>query len=140
MSARLLCPWDSPGKNTGAGGHFLLQGIFPTPGPNPWLLSLLHWRWVLYHSHHLGSPLSVCHSATETGCSLVICDSRGGPRGCDGEWDETEREVLCGSHYVRKLRAKQGSKYYRTNRLMDRTNKWSPDGRAEGGMKRGQKG
>ena len=22
---RLLCPWDSPGKNTGVGGHFLLQ-------------------------------------------------------------------------------------------------------------------
>ena len=25
-----LCPWDSPGKNTGVGCHFLLQGIFPT--------------------------------------------------------------------------------------------------------------
>ena len=23
--ARLLCPWDSPGKNTGVGCHFLLQ-------------------------------------------------------------------------------------------------------------------
>ena len=22
---RLLCPWDSPGKNTGVGGHFFLQ-------------------------------------------------------------------------------------------------------------------
>ena len=31
---RLLCPWHSPGKNTGAGCHFLLQGIFPTQGPN----------------------------------------------------------------------------------------------------------
>ena len=26
---RLLCPWDSPGKNTGVGCHTLLQGIFP---------------------------------------------------------------------------------------------------------------
>ena len=26
----LLCPWDSPGKNTGVGYHFLLQGIFLT--------------------------------------------------------------------------------------------------------------
>ena len=26
--ARLLCSWDSPGKNTGVGCHFLLQGIF----------------------------------------------------------------------------------------------------------------
>ena len=32
---RLLCPWDSPGKNTGVGCHFLLQGIFPTQGSNP---------------------------------------------------------------------------------------------------------
>ena len=23
---RLLCPWDLPGKNTGVGCHFLLQG------------------------------------------------------------------------------------------------------------------
>jgi len=26
--------WDSPGKNTGVGCHFLLQGIFPTQGWN----------------------------------------------------------------------------------------------------------
>ena len=25
LSNRLLCPWDSPGKNTGVGCHFLLQ-------------------------------------------------------------------------------------------------------------------
>ena len=31
---RLLCPWDSPGKNTGVGCHFLLQGIFLTQGLN----------------------------------------------------------------------------------------------------------
>ena len=28
--ARLLCPWDFPGKNTGVGCHFLLQGIYLT--------------------------------------------------------------------------------------------------------------
>ena len=28
--ARLLHPWDSPGKNTGMGCHVLLQGIFQT--------------------------------------------------------------------------------------------------------------
>ena len=27
---RLLCPWDSPGKNTRVGCQALLQGIFPT--------------------------------------------------------------------------------------------------------------
>ena len=29
---RLLCPWNSPGKNTGVGSHSLLQGIFPNQG------------------------------------------------------------------------------------------------------------
>ena len=38
--ARLLCPWDSSGKNTGVGCHFLLKGIFPTWGSNPGLLQL----------------------------------------------------------------------------------------------------
>ena len=37
--ARLLCPWDSPGKNAGVGCHALLQGIFPTQGSNPSLTS-----------------------------------------------------------------------------------------------------
>ena len=30
---RFLCPWNSPGENTGVGCHFLLQGIFLTQGP-----------------------------------------------------------------------------------------------------------
>ena len=32
---RLLCPWDSPGKNTGVGCHALLQGKLPNPGIKP---------------------------------------------------------------------------------------------------------
>ena len=39
VAPRLLCPWDFPSRNTGAGCHFLLQGIFPTQGWNlrlPW--------------------------------------------------------------------------------------------------------
>ena len=35
QSARLLCPWDSPGKDTGVGCHALLQGTFPDPGIKP---------------------------------------------------------------------------------------------------------
>ena len=35
LPARLLCPWSSPGKNTGVGSHSLLQGIVPTQGSNP---------------------------------------------------------------------------------------------------------
>ena len=36
---RLLCLWDSPGKNTGVGSHALLQGIFPIQGSNLGLLN-----------------------------------------------------------------------------------------------------
>src|SRR5574340_1213669 len=53
MDIRLLCPWDSPGKNTGVGYHFLLQGIFPTQGSNP---GLLHFRQMPYLLSHQGSP------------------------------------------------------------------------------------
>ena len=45
---RLLCPWDSLGKNTGVRCHFLLQGIFPIQGSNMHLLCLLHCKWILY--------------------------------------------------------------------------------------------
>ena len=43
-TVRLLGPQYFPGKNTGAGCHFLLQGIFPTQGSNPCLSCLLHWQ------------------------------------------------------------------------------------------------
>ena len=35
MDCSLLCPWNSPGNNTGLGRHFLLQGIFPIPWIKP---------------------------------------------------------------------------------------------------------
>ena len=34
VAYQALPPWDFPGKNTGVGCHFLLQGIFPTQGLN----------------------------------------------------------------------------------------------------------
>ena len=40
----LLCPWNSPGKNTGMGCHSLLQEIFLTQGLN---LSLLNCREII---------------------------------------------------------------------------------------------
>ena len=44
IAANLLCPWDSPGKNTGMDCHALLQGIFPTQESNLCPPNLLHWR------------------------------------------------------------------------------------------------
>ena len=38
--ARVLCPWDSPGKNTRVGCHALLRHIFLTQGLNLGLMLL----------------------------------------------------------------------------------------------------
>ena len=54
QSTRLFCPWNSPGKNTGVGCHFLLQGIFPTQGLN---LGLPHCRQILYRLSHQGRKI-----------------------------------------------------------------------------------
>ena len=42
--ARLIWPWNYPGKNVRVGCCALLQGIFPTQGLNPHLLCPLHWQ------------------------------------------------------------------------------------------------
>ena len=49
---RLLCPWDSPGHNTGMDCHSLLQGIFSTQGLNS---DLLHCSQIFYYLSHQGS-------------------------------------------------------------------------------------
>ena len=50
---RVLCPWGSPGKNTGVGCHALCQGIFLTQGLSP---GLPYCRWILYHLSYQGNP------------------------------------------------------------------------------------
>ena len=56
MNTRLLCSWNSPGKNTGVGCHSLLQGIFLTQGLKP---GLLYCRQILQHLSHQGRPGSL---------------------------------------------------------------------------------
>ena len=58
MHARLLCPWNSPGKNTGLGiaipfSRGSCQPRDQTQGSN---LGLLHCRQILYHLSHQRSP------------------------------------------------------------------------------------
>ena len=52
---RLLRPWDFPGKSTGVGCHFLLQGKVPTQESNP---GLPHCRQTRYRLSRQGSPNS----------------------------------------------------------------------------------
>ena len=48
-TSQLLCPWDSPSKNTGVDCHALLQMIFLTLGLNS---GLLHYKKILYCLSH----------------------------------------------------------------------------------------
>ena len=61
--ARLLSPWNFPGENTGAGCHFLLQGIFPAQG-----LSTCMYRTFVFGC--IGSQLRCTGSRA---CGLPTC-------------------------------------------------------------------
>ena len=65
----LLCPWDSPDKNTGVGCHALLQGIFPTQGLN-WCLLL--WQTCSLPLVPPGKPRMKVHDSFS--CS-VLCQT-----------------------------------------------------------------
>ena len=67
---RLLCPWTFPGKSTGVGCHFLLQGIFSTQGSNP---GLPHCRQTLYHLSHQGSWGGPKVDVFKQGVSPSVC-------------------------------------------------------------------
>ena len=73
LPTRLLCSWNFPGKNTGVGSHSLLQGIFPIQGSNP---GLLHWRQIIYHLRHRGSPcreiIQHWHPASSSLCHPLL--------------------------------------------------------------------
>ena len=88
---RLFCPWDFPGRNTGVGCHFLLQGIFLTQGLNPGLLHCTQMLYCLSHQEVMGpdvKPIASRHLLYRTErfawCSLMTwmgCKGQGGPRG-----------------------------------------------------------
>ena len=73
---KLLCPWDSPGKKSGVGCHFLLQGILLIQESNPCLLGLLHW--------HTGSlPLVPSGKPKRNSYPLAIPPNSHSPQSCE---------------------------------------------------------
>ena len=70
VAYQVLCPWNFPGKSTGVGCHYLLQGIFLTQGLNP---GLLHCRQMLYHLSHQGNPKEIEDDSEkmESPCSWI---------------------------------------------------------------------
>ena len=76
VARRLLCLWDFPGRNTGVGYHFLLQGIFLTQGWNPCLLNC---KQVFYiNIIYISSVSSVTHLCP-TLCDPINCSTPGLP-------------------------------------------------------------
>ena len=69
--ARLFCPWDSPGKNTRVGYHFLLQG---SSQPRDQTRVFCIGRWVLYQLIHWGSPQYASNeSKLKSWWSIISC-------------------------------------------------------------------
>ena len=73
VAYQALCPWDFPGKSTGVGCHFRLQGIFLTQGLNP---GLPHCRQTLYHLSHQESPYLIIVNRKLLGPRLSKPDKR----------------------------------------------------------------
>ena len=81
--ARLLCPWDFPGRKAGVGCHFLLQGLFLTQRSDPGLLCFLRWQVGSLPLSQPGSPAGSLreyrhispHSHTFTSNLLGLCCS-----------------------------------------------------------------
>ena len=74
--ARLLCPRNFPGKNSGVGCHFLLQGLFRTQGSNPHLLlwqpdslALSHQGKPNYHYNIIQNTLSALNILSALPCN-----------------------------------------------------------------------
>ena len=68
-SLSLYSPWNSPGQNTELGSLSLLQGIFPTQGSNPGILSC---RWILYQLSHKGRPMEITPEYSLEGLMLKL--------------------------------------------------------------------
>ena len=79
--ARLLCPWDSPIKNTGVDFHALLQGIFQTQGSNPHLMFpalaggffTTRATWGAFPSHHF---MAIEEDKVETVAAFLFLTSK----------------------------------------------------------------
>ena len=76
---RLLCPWDSPGMNTGVGCHALLQMIFLTQGLNLCHLCLLLWQAGSLPLAPPGKPQVLGTQFCLTLCDPMDCGQPGSP-------------------------------------------------------------
>ena len=107
----LLCPWNSPGKNTAVGCHSLLQGIFPTQESNPHLLCLLIGKQFLttstaWEAHKKGSycdflgSLSFAAAAESLRSCSTLCDPIDRIPRLPRPWDSPGKNTGVGCHFL----------------------------------------
>ena len=114
----LLCPWNSPGKNTRADSHSLLQGIFLTQGSNTHVLGLLYCRQILYwlwliHVDAWQKPSQYCNYPPIKKKKKRLCASHAGGAwsipgwgtripctACRLEWTEKKKEKFWDEVFV----------------------------------------
>ena len=82
--SRLFCPSDSPGRNTGMGYYALRQGIFPTQGLNPGLMS----------------PAFAAAAAKSFQSCPTMCDPIGQPTRLPRPWDSPGKNTGVGCHFL----------------------------------------
>ena len=88
---------DSPGKNTGADCHAVLQGILQTRGLNPGLLHCRRFFFFFFnHLSHQESPevSTVCHKTYP----FLLLPSVPGSTACQPTHPTTWKTIFCGDH------------------------------------------
>ena len=89
-------PWDSPGKNTGAGSLSLLQGNFPTQDSNQ---GLLHCRQILYRLSYQGSPCATMHAYVQS-CPALCNPMDYNPPDPSVHGDSPGKNTRVGCHFL----------------------------------------
>ena len=84
QTIRLHCPWDSPGKNTGVGCHFLLQGVFLAQRSSPCLLQLLHWQ--AGYCHLVLHSVKFCQMSLQSFSAKGSCPKSPAPFHCQASF------------------------------------------------------
>ena len=99
---RLLCPWDSLGKNIRVGCCTLLQGIFLTQWLNPPFLSLLHWQVGSLPLAPPGKPKTYLLLLLLLSCfsHVWLCDPIYGSPPGSCSWDSPGKNIGVGCHFL----------------------------------------
>ena len=90
----LLCPWDSPGKITGMGCHFFLQGILPDQGiesaspVSPALVDGFFTCWAIRENHTCTLRMEFSLAMLEEDLQITCFSNAGCSRLCSlkQEW------------------------------------------------------